>query len=159
MGTLAVDLFVRHGSNIGALELKYKTRRVGVPQDHESFILKDQGAQPLGRYDVLKDVQRLESVLKDREATWAAAVFLTNDSAYWTGPRNRRDTSANFNLADDRVITGELAWSDSAAPGTRKGREKPIQLTNRYHLSWREYSKVSGSRYGTFRTLSIEIPG
>ena len=37
-----------------AIELKYKTRRLELEQDDESFALRDQSAQDQGRYDFLR---------------------------------------------------------------------------------------------------------
>ena len=45
-----------------AIELKYRTRNVVLQHAGERYTLLRQGAHDLGRYDFLKDVQRLENL-------------------------------------------------------------------------------------------------
>ena len=45
-----------------AIELKYKTREATLTHEGERYNLLRQGAHDLGRYDFLKDVQRLENL-------------------------------------------------------------------------------------------------
>lgn len=49
-----------------ALELKYLCQRIEHEIDGETFALKPQGAQDIRRYDVLKDVGRMEQFLAAR---------------------------------------------------------------------------------------------
>ena len=43
-----------------AIELKYRTRKTALQFANERFELRQQSAQDHGRYDFLKDIQRLE---------------------------------------------------------------------------------------------------
>ena len=52
-----------------AIELKYKTRGLELEQDDESFALRNQSAQDQGRYDFLRDIQRLELMRSKPEST------------------------------------------------------------------------------------------
>lgn len=56
------DIWAKQGDTIVAVELKYKTRKLGVKVAEETFDLLDQSAQDVGRYDFLKDIQRLERI-------------------------------------------------------------------------------------------------
>ena len=158
LGLLHVDLVAETDGQLNVIELKYKTRAISVRQGSEEFDLQDHGAQPLGRYDFLKDVARLESIIVSQSGAQAWAIMLSNDSAYWSQPRGHDDTSAEFSLADGRRVTGSLAWSARASAGTRRNREEPIVLANQYVLSWQDYSDVGGRSYSRFRYLALEVP-
>ena len=141
-----------------AIELKYKTRGWELKQDHEFFLLRDQRAQDQGRYDFLRDIQRLEilrSKLKRCKAGYA--VLLTNDSAYWKVPMRRDTVDADFRIHEGRAVSGVLAWSTSTRPGTVGGRESPIEIQGSYRLRWQEYSSFPETSYGSFRYLAVSL--
>ncbi|MBI3914108.1 MAG: hypothetical protein HY327_07980 [Chloroflexi bacterium] len=60
---LHLDILVIREADILAIELKYKTRGLSLRLGDEQFALKDQSAQDLGRYDFIKDIQRLEQIV------------------------------------------------------------------------------------------------
>ena len=150
-----VDLWIK-GDQTSAIELKYKTRKLDVNVKGESFNLLDQAAQDLGRYDFLKDVERLENIVSTHNNVKGYAVILTNDSAYWKSPTTET-VDAEFRIHEGRILNGELAWGTKASAGTMRKREKPIKLTGTYKLSWKDYSQVSSTSYGKFRYLFLEI--
>ncbi len=155
---LHLDVLVSDASQRLAIELKYKTRALAVTCKSEEFRLADQAAQDCGRYDFVKDIQRLERLgAADREMS-GCAILLTNDSAYWQQPRPADAVDAAFRLNPGRTISGELAWRRRASAGTVRGREKALTLAGRYAVAWRDYSNASSARYGTFRYLAIEVP-
>lgn len=156
-GVLNLDIVVHVLNQSYAFELKYKTRGAEFDVRGERFVLMNQAAQPPTRYDVCKDVARLESVATSPLGFRGFAVLLTNDSAYWKEPRSANDTSAAFSLHDGRTLSGELAWSGTAAPGTIRNREQPITLGGRYTLQWRDYSKIPSPSYRDFRYVLFEI--
>ena len=141
-----------------AIELKYQTRKLELRQNDEAFALRNQGAEDLGRYDFLLDIQRLESFRSAVDGCAAGyAVLLTNDPLYWEAPRTMDTVDAALPLHEGRELTGELRWSDRAGAGTTKGRESPIRLLGSYRLSWRDYSQPSADRYGKFRYLAVSV--
>lgn len=141
-----------------AVELKYCTRMLEVDHKHESFALRDQGAQDIRRYDFLKDIQRLEQVCRESAKFRAGfAVLLTNDHLYWRQPSRPHTVDAAFRLHDGRRVTGEMAWSERAASGTTKSREKPIRLYGSYEFQWRDYADIGGARHGKFRYLAVPV--
>jgi len=152
-----LDVWCAHTDMAFAVELKYKTRRTAVRLGQEQFALKDQSAQDLGRYDFIRDVQRLEQVVEGRENTTGYAVLLTNDSAYWGQPR-QQSIYAHFSLHHGRLIQGSLQWGAGASAGTKRGREKPLILHGRYAVNWTDYSRPTPNPYGLFRYLMIEVP-
>ena len=155
--SLHIDVWVNYKDVIVAVELKYKTRGLEVDADDEHYSLKNQGAQEFGRYDFLKDIQRLERVVDQYRDSIGYAVLLTNDSAYWQEPREEEPVDANFRLHDDRVVKGNLNWGEGAAIGARRGREQ-LQLQGRYQLHWSNYSFVEGhGNYREFRSLVVKV--
>ena len=156
--SLHIDVWVGYKNAILAVELKYKTRALEVDTGDEHYSLKDQGAQVIGRYDFLKDVQRLEQVVAGHQNSIGYAILLTNDSAYWQEPRRERTVDANFRLHHGRVVEGVLDWGENAAAGTKKGREQPIKLQGTYQLCWSNYSFVEGhGNYREFRSLVVKV--
>ena len=92
-----------------AIELKYGTRGFGIEQHEDMFALKD-GAPDLCRYDFVKDIQRIERVVKSRGGSAPGyAVLLANDHLYWER-RPRRTNDEAFHLHEGRNLTGTMAW-------------------------------------------------
>ena len=141
-----------------AIELKYRTRELHSEIAGESFALRDQAAQPLGRYDFIKDIQRLEQVVDDGPAEAAFAVLLTNDPSYWKPLQQPDVVDAAFRLHKDRRIMGEMAWASRASRGTTKDREKPLCLKGSYDCVWRDYSSLGEGKFRKFRYLMVKVP-
>ena len=87
---LRMDVLVRKGKEFLPIELKYKTKfvrkkllRFGESVAEEVEVMKNQGAQDLGKYDFWKDVRRIE-IVRNRFGCIknGLAVFVTNDPAY-----------------------------------------------------------------------------
>jgi hypothetical protein len=140
-----------------AIELKYKTRGLIATVRKEAYNLLDQSAQDLARYDFLKDIQRVERIVSSADDVLGYAIFLTNDSAYWKPPINRRTIDADFRIHQGRTVTGELRWSPDASKGTMRGRENTILIEGVYNWNWQDYSQVSKASYGNFRYLLVRI--
>lgn len=158
-GTVHADVVVRDRGASYVFELKYKTREIYVEIADEEFRLKSHVALPLGRYDVLKDVERIESVISAEKAVGGAVVFLTNESAYWYDAASEAQTAYSFRLTDQREIHGTLDWAQGTGEGTKKGREKPIRLSGTYSVSWKHFSNVPAKRYSEFRYLALDVSG
>ena len=137
-----LDVWVEIDGAVFALELKYKTKVLNVEFNNEYFELLNQGAQDLGRYDFLKDIQRLEQVVSGRNDITGYAILLTNDGTYWNSRRNRQTVDSAFRLYQGRAISGELKWCAGASPGTMRGREAPISIRQCYTVSWEDYSNL-----------------
>ena len=141
-----------------AVELRRKTSRLEVDCGGESFALRTHGAQPRGRCYFLNDLARLERVTLDLpEVKRGIAVLLTNDALYWEPPKTTPDTvDAAFRLHEGRVVSGKMAWSRNASPGTKKDMEEPIILRGSYPLRWRDYGQPFPRTNGRFRYLAVE---
>ena len=144
-----------------AFELKHKTAQFLIPLDGEVFYLKGHYAQDLGRYDFVKDIERLEKYVTRNKNSTGYAILLTNDSAYWNPSRKEDSVCDQFRLTDQRLITGELSWTETAGKGTIKGREAPVKLEGPYTCNWRDYYVFQESEYTKgsrrFRCLVIQV--
>ena len=101
-----IDVVAKNESGEYALlELKYPlhipegliTSRLGSNDLKKEDYAVNQGAQNVVRYLFWKDVKRIEyfsSLSKD--AVGGIALLLTNDSIYWTAPKNEGDTKALY---------------------------------------------------------------
>lgn len=159
-----IDMWI---ANISlAIELKYRTRKTTLQFANERFELRHQSAQDHGRYDFLKDIQRLERLEQQGLARAGLAILLTNEHLYWEHPRRIPNLDKDFRIHEGQQICGCLKWSNEASAGTTRSRELPINLEGTYSLTWRDYANVgplqppeSGSRLSDvrFRYLAIEV--
>lgn len=149
----AIDILMYVGEESFAIELKYLCNRLQLKHGRHSFDLRRQGAQDIRRYDVMKDIQRMERAVNEGLATQAAVVVLSNDASYWKGPSNIESGSYAFSIMDGREVTGMLDWASHIGPGTRRARESTIKLANAYKCAWQDYSMD-----GKFRSLTISVP-
>ena len=155
-----LDILIRSQDSIYGIELKHKTKKHSFSHETESFVLKNQGAHDIGRYDFLRDLQRLEKLVKTKKISKGYAIFLTNDHLYWT-PRNRQTVDVEFNIHEGRqtIANKKLKWSHRASDGTTKKRENPILLANAYGFNWNDYSNLECVQSGPrkFQILVVEI--
>lgn len=142
-----------------AVELKYLTRLWTGEVNGERFELKNQGAQDIRAYDVVKDILRVETFVSNRPGSDGAVVALTNDASYWKPGAGLKDTNAAaFRLGEGTVLAGLRDWGPNTGPGTRKGRELPLALTGSHTLGWCDYSQLPGAATSRhLRALVIEI--
>jgi hypothetical protein len=150
----AIDLVVM-GETRFALELKYLSKSFSTMIDGEPVTLKQHGAHDQRRYDVCKDVARMEA-FAEATGSDAGVLVLTNDPAYWQDRSRAQTIDAAFNLSHLRELTGTLAWRALAKPGTTKNREAALSIKGRYALTWHTYRHLEGPA-GLFRYLWIPI--
>lgn len=141
-----------------AIELKYKMKAIECTIQGETFSLLNQGAQDIGRYDVLKDLQRLVQLYKRGLIDVGYLIFLTNDSSYYLEPPFEKDTAdREFRIHQGRGINGTLSWSEHTGEGTMKGREDSIVVEGEYTLNWSPYSRVDHTSQGSIMALTVQI--
>ena len=151
-----LDILFRDGDGQVLLELKYKTRGLELSVGEESFELANQGAQDVGRYDYIRDIVRLETLVNRGLCNRGYAILLSNDPGYWTKAVSHTVDSA-FRLHEGSWLFGERHWDVNASAGTRRNREAPLQLSGRYCNQWRDYARVGEGSGGEFRYLLHEI--
>ncbi len=140
-----------------ALELKYPCAALDETVDGEQFVLPARGAQDIRGYDFMKDIARIERLVKAGVTDNGEVVAITNDRSYWTRPRHGRPTgAAAFRLYEGERLAGVRAWGPQSA-GTEKHTKGPIELPGDYVLERQDYRKVVDGRGGSFRQLVVEI--
>ncbi len=154
-----IDLLFRVDGKRVAVELKYfKAPLIGtVEGEHYRF----QNGTPLltNRYDVVKDIMRLEHLLALDYVDEAYAIVLTNQSGYWNPGRANSGFDAAFRIEEGRSLTGILAWGEGVG-GTASKRERPLELQGSYTLHWRDFSTIPDQENGSFRVLVVDAqPG
>jgi hypothetical protein len=151
-----VDIWVEHDGGVLAIELKYKTQHFTVEHDSELFALKQHGAQDLARYDFIRDIERLERIVRERNDMTGVAILLTNDHRYWNAGRGNAFDAA-FRIWEGRLLHDTLQWDEATGPGTTKGRERPLQLYGMYRLHWSDYSQFGHGNAEIFRYVMVEV--
>ena len=146
-----LDIFVKSKSDYAlAIELKYLTKKFEDEIEGEEFSLQNQSASAIRRYNVVKDIERLETIVFQKPLAYAGlAIVLTNDGGYWNKPRKKNTIDAAFRLDTDRkyLPSGKLSWSKDTSEGTKDGREDDIHLKHEYRIGWKKYPGGYGFRY------------
>ncbi|WP_054753350.1 hypothetical protein [Piscibacillus salipiscarius] len=107
-----------------AIELKYKTKALIQNVNNEEYVLNQQGAHDTGRYDVLKDFQRVEHMIENGVVDKGYVIFLTNDPSYYQPPNSYRNTvDKDFRIHFGQKVNGELSWADNTGEGTKRKRK------------------------------------
>jgi len=146
------DLWIRESAESRYFELKYWTRPFDAEVNGERFVLTNQGAHDLSRYDFVKDLGRVGRTIQSGYASSGGVIAITNDPAYWNESNRSTPTiDAAFRLDEGRVLTGELAWAATAG-GTIRKRERSIYLIGLHECHWQPYS-----RGGEFRYLYVPV--
>lgn len=154
-----LDMLLRRNGQQYAVELKYITAKLEYTLGDEEFLLKAQSAQDLRRYDILKDILRVESLVETGVVGAGMSVTITNDRTLWRESLREGTVDEAFRLHHGRTVTGDLAWAGHAAAGTIRGRESALSLAGSYLLDWEDYSQLDEARNGEFRMLIVEVAG
>ncbi|WP_044895379.1 hypothetical protein [Bacillus alveayuensis] len=154
-----VDLWVEdpNSEQQHAIYLMNKLARLTIKQENQLVELKHHRAQDIGRYDFLKQVEKLEKITTGRDHVKGIAILLTNDHLYWSEPTRANTVDRYFRIHENSILTGELKWLEHASAGTTKDREEPIVIKGTYKLQWQHYSTVSNEKHGEFRYLAVHV--
>jgi hypothetical protein len=153
-----LDILCEYQGRKYAIELKYKTLAFDCFVNGEQFYLSNQGAQDTGRYDVLKDIQRLEEMVLRGVADEGTLIFLTNDKSYYIEPgKEMKTVDQDFRIHHGKTVNGQLRWGEQTGKGTMKNREEPIQLEGSYRMNWQSYSNINNTSKGELRYLLIPV--
>lgn len=155
--SIYADIWIIDERKVLVLELKYKTRSLATTYADEPFILRNHSAHDLGRYDFVKDIQRLETIVTSLPDAVGYAVFLTNDGNYWLPARSPHSIDSDFRLFEGRVLQGTLQWGAQASVGTMRGREEPLTLRGSYLVRWNPYSRVGATTAGQFHCTIVRV--
>ena len=153
-----IDILVDLNHKVYPIELKYKTLKLETLVDGEFYALKSHGAQDIGKYECLLDIQRVEAYsqrIKNFDCGYT--IWLTNDPSYWKAPRRAGTMAEEFTIHNGACKQGTMAWAPHTGFGTLKGRESPIVLQSSYTVEWIDYSSISSERSGTLRYALLQI--
>ncbi|MGG3739134.1 hypothetical protein [Aeribacillus pallidus] len=105
-----VDLWVEdpNSEQQYALYLMNKLAGLTIKQENQLIELKHHGAEDCGRYDFLKQVEKLEKITTGRDKIKGIAILLTNDHLYWSAPTRAHTVDSYFRIQGNRILTGEL---------------------------------------------------
>lgn len=156
--SMHIDIIVEMNGLRYPIELKYKTLKVDANINEEKYHLKSHGAQDIGKYDCLLDIQRLEECSRIIPGYGCGyAVWMTNDPVYWTKPSRQGTMAEAFNIAENVQKSGTMEWAPHTGKGTMRGRETPISLDGTYSVHWNDYSTISDMRGGKLRYVILSI--
>ena len=150
----AIDLVISDGVHSHGLELKYLTRQFHTVHDGEEFNLKQHDAQDLRRYDICRDIERMED-FATRTGCTASVIAISNDRNFWQGRKRSGTIAEAFEVSDGRIVNGNLRWAPHTGAGTMKGRMNPISICGSHSCTWRGYSDLGDN--GQFQFLHVQI--
>jgi len=140
-----------------AVELKYLVRSLDLTILGERFQLRDQGAHDVRRYDVVKDISRIESLIERDIADVGFVITLSNDPAYWKTGTKEGPSDRDFRLHEGNLLSGKRSWSPNAGAGTTRGRPSPITLDYEHVVRWHNYSFLGDGSGKTLRYAAMDI--
>lgn len=137
---LRLDIVVRRGDEFLPVELKYKTRsitrritRFGEQLPTDAVVVKNQGAQDLGRYDFWKDVRRVELVRRRFSAVkHGLALFVTNDPSYLHAAKASSNHKA-LSMAEG-IHDRKKEWQDKESACAKGHPDFEVELP--YAIEW-----------------------
>lgn len=153
-----VDILVRNKCGSYPIELKYKTKeRIIRNCAGEDFNLREHGAENLSKYDFVKDICRIESIVAELDCfKQGYTLWLTNNLSYCRAPRNFDAGYAAFSVHQGAQKTGTMDWGETMSESTKKGRTDALVLRGKYTIDWKEYSNLTGGN-GKFKYSLVKI--
>ncbi len=146
-----MDIWYETDDESTGIELKYPTKRLSTMVGRERFEVAEHGAQDLTRYDIVKDIVRIERVMDALPNATGAAIVLTNDPLFWyASPRAFPTIDHAFRIHEGRRLEGSCAWAEAAGTGTTKGRTARLDLRGSYTANWQDYWDTK-EKWGNFR--------
>lgn len=153
-----LDIKVVLDGQLIAIELKYKKAAINVVDSGYEYRLAADTAADVSRYDFIKDIIRLEGIVKTDSKAIGYAIFLSNQPLFWTEGQGTADD--HFRIHEGRcLVAGEpLCWPDRSANLKLRGYKASLVLRNSYMLQWKDYATLTDkSRYDRFRYLITTI--
>src|SRR4051812_48593328 len=151
---LELDLLIELAGRTLAVELKYPRAALTIELGDEAYDLR-LGAPDVDAYAVVKDVWRLERLVREGVADEGCALVVSNHRWMWEPSSTGRETLGDaFRLTDGIVMSGLRAWR----PTQKTWPAEPIELAGSYELRWRNYATVPGQRGARqFRYLLLAV--
>jgi hypothetical protein len=157
MGNDKIDIWAEKGTEMMAIEVRYKTALLQTIYEGTHIHLKKQGAQDISRYDYISDLGKVERVVENRPDIKGYALLITNDHLYWQQPKKQYSVDEAFHIHHGHVVKGKCAWKEEASNGTTTGREEPVRLSNSYKMNWQPYLELGEKKNELFQALLVEV--
>lgn len=161
-----VDICLESEEELYLIELKYKTIKDSVFVSNRlgsKHILKEQAANDLGRYGYLKDIHRIEKILRkrnDKTIKKGFAIILTNDSKYYKEPTSPLKTIDRTFRIHERTTTlnpfvNPINWTFKGQGPGWVGNYPSFGIQNIPLFNWHVYSTQASN--SIFKYLLTEI--
>lgn len=150
-----VDILINYkGRRIG-LELKYKTAIFNYAHNEVEYNLASHGAQPLSRYDILKDIERLQNLINSNAIDDGYAIAVTNDKVLWSHRTNRNGSGSDFFLGDKKA--GQiLTWKDGFKLGSiGSHRAENISFLYPVKIQWEPWCAFTEGNNKEFKYIMV----
>ena len=149
------DMYVKINGKVHLIELKYRTKAVGIKRYGQEITLKNHSAQDMGCCHFWLDVQRLETTKIKSDSSYC--IMLTNDNWYFEkGPRDN-SICKNFSLKHDITAKKKIKLNTKDEEKVKtywpKNAEE-INLNNNYKCIWMPCPEM---QYGEWKYLLLEI--
>lgn len=145
---MEIDIVLFFDEKMIPIELKYKTKKMEYSgNNNENYKLKDQVAYNYGCYDYLRDIERIENIIKSEtfNGNKGYTIFLTNDEEYKGFPQKDDCDSSAFSFKKGKIEKGEHAWKK---PETKKeDKQNTIVLKNDYDCEWEIFSNIKDTEF------------
>lgn len=155
-----VDLFVinKTTNEKTVIEFKYITDKTTVEIDNSLIInLKAQRAYNVRRYQIWKDISKIEELIDSGKCDDGYFIMITNaDKLIQTVPKNNIDKEFDISNGTHPSKTGELYWSYSS-PKTEKRYPKKIPIRSQYKFNYFPYSGIKPFSEFKYLILSINV--
>lgn len=160
-----IDIMIETESFLYPIELKYKTKNIDWAQPYEDTgvaikdILKDHGAQDLGGYYFWKDINRIETLIANKQVMGGICIFVTNDAYYLLGSGKEDAQAQAFRVSNGWHFKGHYDWrlkDESNVP--KYISDCPgLDIQNDYNFQWQRFLEMV-PKNGKFWYLFVEVP-
>lgn len=145
-----VDILITDKNNKKGIiiELKYKTenkKNNKIKINSETYILGNQGARDDSSYYVLKDIEKIEKIIEDKNNDYGIdiikgyVIFITNDKKYMENKIKGKAENVSLNRINDEFQTRNFKENYTYY----RTNFSKIELTKKEHIGkWIELEKI-----------------
>jgi len=147
-----IDIFIRLERTRCALELKFHKASLQASDGEDQYAFPGTAPCDVPRYGFLKDMERIERIVRHGIVEQGFVLLLTNDPRLWDLEKSKQDgVDSNFALHRGRICQGHLS-------GHINGKPKDVCLENAYSHHWEKFSDIEGAGKTEFQYLLCGIP-
>ena len=123
------------------IEFKYITKKAEIECTDGLYInLKAQGAYDVRRYQIWRDISKIEDLIINKKCKGGFFILITNsDKLIRAVPLGNIDSESDISSGKHPSKIGDLYWSYST-PKTLKRYPKKISIRSKYEFNYLSYS-------------------